>query len=356
MARGVGALVLALAGNAVRAEGPTLQVRVEGACPSLADVTREVGTLLPSVVLAPASAAGQGFVVRDQGGRYALHGASVERALLDPSRRCAHRARTIALLLALALRPPHVDEPIAPRAPPAPTPATPPPTSASPVPSPPPLSPPATAAVVAAAPTPAELPRPPRATSSTLTARSLPAGGLRVDLEVAAGFEAAPGAPGDSDRFGFAATLRVLAGWRHVALTFAVSGVSPTTLDLGRARARTTPLPIELGARLRLPLGTSPRPIALALDLGVEGRLLFASGDQLMTSRQGTTLLWGVRAAPVLELPIGQRWTLIATVPMRFFPSPAELVSAQTLLGTGPRFSVGFGLGVAFSLDGRGGR
>jgi hypothetical protein len=86
-------------------------VRVESAgCPDAASVVRELGALLPGVVVGEQAGAVT-VVVRDEGPGYRVIVGDSERTLADPQRRCADRAHAAAVVADLILAPPTVEAP-----------------------------------------------------------------------------------------------------------------------------------------------------------------------------------------------------------------------------------------------------
>jgi hypothetical protein len=271
----------------------------DGTCPSPALVAGALRAIAPrhEVTLDEAVMAGDLSVrVRDREEGFELRVGERGRTIRDPQRHCAERARTAALIIALALEPPFVALPQPPGRPPAPA--------------------------------------APRA--------------LRADLEVGAAFDVSPGVERQSGSLAAGVAIRGAVGLSWIKGVLGLGLVSPLTLDLGVARARLWRLPLDLALRV----ATQWRFLEISGELGLAMDIVMASGEEIAASRSGTRLELGFRAAATLAVRPWGRWGLFASPCFTFIPSPSELqTQPQGVVGTTPRLRTGALVGLTVRLD-----
>ena len=236
-------------------------VSIEGSaqCPSPAALARALANMLPDAKISDGDGA---LVVRvdDLGARFRLRVGDEMRELPDAARKCDERARQAAVVVALALAPPSVDEaPTAEAPPPTPEAAAPPPSEAE-------VRAPIEERVV-----------------PTVTRR-------RVELELGAGLDVAPLADGGALAQG-AIGIRFVIGRPRIAMTLGVAATTPTTMELLPARVQVTRIPIDLSARY---VANAGRRIEATFDLGGIADVLLLEGQPGLG---GNRVSAGVRVA-----------------------------------------------------------
>jgi hypothetical protein len=265
----------------------------ESGCPSADSFAAELRTIFADVVIADDF--GLRVELQDAGADYRVIAGGAERQFSDASRRCDERARKAAVFVALVLEPPQVDLP----------------TVAAP------------AAIVAG-----------------------PRRRWLAELEVGGLFDAAPRADTNS-LFAGGAQARLFAGARYVGAIVAVSGESPTELELRGARARLTRVPFDAGVRARLRRGK--------LDLGLDGSLVLAyqssRGLDAALGVEQSRLEVGIRLAVKAQYWAWARVAPFLALQTEIIPRPYELVlPGAGVVGTTPQYWVGTVAGVALAL------
>ncbi len=261
---GCAVALLVLTGTARAAPPVAWVVGEPGACPSPAALAAQLAPLLPRFrVVAGEPAEGDHEVrISDGGARYGVTVDGVERTENDEARRCDERARTAAVLVALALETPSFG--------------------------PPPVPP------------------------------ALPRRKAWVELEAAGLVEAGTSAPLTGG-----AALRLSAGNDRIAGVLGVSGVAPGSWSFtGAESAQVTRVPIDAGLRATLRRG----PVELAGDLGLSATVLKVSGTGFGATVDGRGVEWGLRAAGTFRLRAGPRLAPFVSVEALYAPAPHRLV------------------------------
>jgi hypothetical protein len=296
------AAVLALHGASAAAAPPEqLQLSSEGACPSAADVARELTPLLPHTRVEvhdgnKTEPDSERATISDDGDKMRVKVGREERTFNDPDRACSERARASAVFIGLIL-----DPPLLPEAPPPPPP---------PPPSPPP---------------------------------GRKSEGAKLTLELGPLLEAAP----ISD----AAELPLAGGFggrlavgRGLSLSLGAAFLLPTRLELPAADARLVWLPFDVSLRASRTLDE----VTLSGELGPELALLFASGDRVKNPRTSSRLEIGARGAVSLTWGMSQRLGAFLTVFSVWRPRPYDFrVNPDVASGTTPPLWVGASLGLS---------
>jgi hypothetical protein len=308
-------LLAALASSAapaLAAPPEVLRLKSSSTCPSVAEVRRELGPLLPRTRVeanarsedSEPAADGEERIeatIADEGESIRVEVAREQRVLRDPQRSCSERARAVAVFIALVLDPPVLSFEPKPR-PPAPPPAPPAPTS-------------------------------PVKEGAPLTLELGPV------LEMAPLSDAAqlPIAGGFGGR---------LAWGRGVAASFGAGLLLPTRLQLPEADARLVWLPFDVSLRVSHPIGA----VRLAAELGPELALLFASGEAVKNPRTSTRLEVGARLAGSLTWDMSTHLGAFLTVFSLWRPQPYEFrVEPDLESGTTPPLWLGASLGLSLS-------
>lgn len=281
-----------------------LQLSSDSACPSAAEVARELRPLLPHTRVELSDAgqqegAGERVVIRDQGNKMRVGVGSDERTFNDPDRACSERARASAVFIGLILDPPLLPEDTA-----APAPARKPP------------------------------------------ARPL-AEETRLTLELGPLLQAAP----ISD----AAQLPIAGGFggrlavgRGLALAVGAAFLLPTRLQLPAADARLVWLPFDVSLRKSHTLGE----VTLSGELGPELALLFASGDRVKNPRTSTRVEVGARGALSLTWGMSRQLGAFLTFFSLWRPRPYDFrVNPELASGTTPPLWLGGSLGLSLRSE-----
>jgi hypothetical protein len=290
-------------------------VSIEGTahCPSPAALARALADMLPEARIADGDGA---LVVRidDLGARFRLRVGADTRELADGGRRCEERARQAAVVVALALAPPSVEEP--------PTPMLAPPTAEA-------AAPPPTEAEVRA---PIEERPAPRA----IAPRAL------VAFELGAGLHMAPSADGGTLAEG-ALALRLAAGRPRFQILLGVAATSPSTMKLAPAPVSMTRFPIDLSARY---VARAGKERETAFDVGAVGDVLLL---EAASGAGGNRLSLGVRAAASERFWLTDDAAIFASIETAFLPNTYALViddgMASRPEGHTPDFWLGLSLG-----------
>jgi len=309
-ARARALLIVAVAASAAfaasaRAASP-VRLTGDAKCPAPASVARALRALSPTLDVAIGDDGAPGALrVRlwDDGVRYGAELGGEARFFADVKRRCEERARTLALIVALAADPPSVAVPVRKPAPESPVVA-------------PPLA-------------------------------------WRFALEVGAALDATPGATAGSDRVTFGGAARFLFGKGRWSGSVGALALAPAALDFPRARARTTAVPLDASLRFHLRFAR----FELSPEAGLAVRLVSVAGEGAVDSRSGLRAELGLRAALTLSFPIVNRFGLFLAGSVLYVPSPAELQAvfppapAPGAVGSLPSFHVGAVFGVTVRLD-----
>lgn len=303
------AAALALHGaSAVAAPPEHLQLASDSACPSAADVARELTPLLPHTRVEvhdgskpdPESQS-ESATIRDDGDKMRVKVGREERTFNDPARACSERARASAVFIGLILDPPLLPE------------AAPPPPSSSPPPA-----------------RPARKPE-----------------GPRLTLELGPLLEAAP--ISDAAQLplagGFGGRLAV---GRGLSLSLGAAFLLPTRIELPAADARLVWLPFDVSLRASRTLDE----VTLSGELGPELALLFASGDRVKNPRTSTRLEIGARGAVSLTWGMSQKLGAFLTLFSVWRPRPYDFrVNPDVASGTTPPLWVGASLGLSLRSE-----
>lgn len=306
-------LIAALASWAAPAQAAppeALRLKSSSSCPSVAEVRRELGPLLPRTRVetgarpedADASAGERvEATIADEGESIRVEVAREERVLRDPQRGCSERARAVAVFIALVLDPPVLSFE------PKPRPATPP-------------------------------PAPPAPTSPVK-------GGAPLTLELGPVLQMAP--LSDAAQLPIAGGFGGRLAWgRTVAVSFGAGLLLPTRLQLPQADARLVWLPFDVSLRLSHAIGA----VRVAAELGPELALLFASGEAVKNPRTSTRLEVGARLAGSLTWDMSTHLGAFLTVFSLWRPQPYEFRVAPDLeSGTTPPLWLGASLGLSLS-------
>lgn len=283
-----------------------LYLTSSSSCPSVAQVEKELGPLLPRTrVESHEGASPSDDLVRatisDDGEAIRVHVANEERVLKDPQRSCSERARAVAVFIALVL-----DPPVLSFGEPAPRPAPPPP--------PPP------------APTPVRE-------------------GAPLRLELGPLLEMAP--ISDSTRPPLAGGFGARLAWGNsVALAVGAALLLPTRLELPEADARVVWLPLDVALRG----STRSGPLRLSAELGPELAILFASGEGVNNPRTSARLEVGARLAGSVAYDMSSHLGAFLTLFSVWRPRPYEFrVNPELESGTTPPVWIGASLGLALS-------
>ena len=293
-------------------------VSIEGTahCPSPVALARALANMLPEAKLSDGADRDRALVVRidDLGAKFRLRVGDDTRELADGGRRCEERARQAAVVVALALAPPSVEEP--------PTPKAEPPTTEA-------AAPPPSEAEVRA---PIEERRPP----SPIVRRTM------VALELAAGLDMAPAADGGALAAG-ALAFRLAAGRPRFAVMLGVAATSPSTMKLAPAPVSMTRFPIDLSARYVAHAGKERET---AFDLGAVGDLLLLEGA---AGSGGNRLSVGIRAAASERFWMTDDTAIFVGIETALLPNTYALViddgMASRPEGHTPDFWLGLSLG-----------
>jgi hypothetical protein len=298
----------------VAAPPPPVAVVAPGAgCPSAAAVARALGEIMPEVrSVDPTDPDALVVQVVDRGDHYRVVAAAQSRELFDPARQCRERARASAVVVALTLRPPGVEQA-----------------------APPPL------AAVADAEQPGEraltLRRRKAPEVATPTSPWDPSGRLTVELSGAIAM-----APGDGA--GAGVTLRAAAGGRLLALALGVELVEPLTLSRSVVAVELTRLPVDLDVRARLGRGR----LEGLVELGVLAAWLHLRGPDA----GGDRLDLGVRAAGQARVWLWPRLAALAGVELAYELRPYDLlVEGHGVVGQTPDTWIGLSVGIATRFE-----
>lgn len=324
LARGHGCPTPAQLAATLRAASPRFALAIEPA----PDFTLSLPAGAPSHVP---------VAVLDEGLLYQVMVGGQVRVFRDPARRCAERARTAAVLVALTLDPPSVklphddldleallrDEP----QPSAPVEPTPPPVC--PVPPPAPACP---------APPPVAAPKPPPARHAAV-------------LTLSGAVDGPVGGPaGTAGSVTGGGRVEADLVWHGVGFSVGAQGMSPAELVNAGVRARLVRTALDVGAVGALRLG--PAEGVLGLGMGV----LVDAIDDVGPPAGG----WTVRAEPLLRAAAGLRLWLAPRVALAL--GLQALISLKPVafrtyagdpLGQTPRAWLGGTLGVAWALTAR---
>jgi hypothetical protein len=290
---GAGLVGVLLAFPALAAAPSSIAVDSDG-CPDAASVSVELQALLPAARIGDDASAIR-VQIHDDGERYRIRAAGMERTLSDPKRRCADRAHAAAVVIALVLAPPELDE----QQPPPPSPLA---------------------------------PRRPT---------------VFVDLAANGRLELAPDlSSGGLERTG-GGELRLEVGWRFVAASLGIRGLAPARQTFGAVGAQLTRVPIDLGARF----AWLRRRVELSGLVGLTAAALRIEGLGLAPSLSETR--WDLAAHVVLAVRfwITRRVGIEALSGLDVsFRTINLVVDPVGVVGKTPRLWIGFGVGPVFRL------
>jgi hypothetical protein len=292
---------------AAAAPPSSLMLTSSSSCPSVAEVRRELGPLLPRTRVETAARPDDGerqvaATIADQGDSIRVEVADEQRVLRDPQRSCSERARAVAVFIALVLDPPVLSfgEP---------------------------------------------KPRPAAVTPLAAPPASTVKEGAPLTLELGPVLEMAPFS--DATHVPIAGGFGGRLAWgRGVAVSFGAGLLLPTRLQLPQADARLVWLPFDVSARISHPLGT----VRLSAELGPELALLFASGEGVKNPRTSSRLEAGARLAGSLTWDMSRHLGAFLTVFSLWRPRPYEFrVTPDLESGSTPPLWLGASLGLSLS-------
>jgi hypothetical protein len=269
-------LAVVLAILASGASPQSVEVEVEGDCPSRAAVEE---ALAPLVAASSSTASTTRIVIRDRGATYEVAGGEIARVVADADRRCSDRAHAAAVIAMLAIAPPLV------------------PLEES---------------------TPADALHDPKSVaaerSEVQSIVPLSSGSRRtIDLE--AQLVAGPSGAGGGVRGALQGEmLGVSIGARATSPSHRIVS-SGASASIQRSQA-------DIGVRLQGGL----RPLDLAIDVGAALSVLVIAGENLPVTRGATRLEPGVRAAASARLWVLDPIALTLAAEVSFTPWPTPIV------------------------------